>query len=361
MTDGSLPITNAGLNAGRKLGPRRTQNNAPKGVQVAVGRIAKKTRSIERAATPVLQSVQLRNLSGRSGQVPSLNQLLREGRASNRRIAEREKGIRQFRKAVLTEWLDQAERLWIATEKHLLKGKRFEVFAAQIGINRSSAYELLKLHPHRKKVLAQCSKHKHWPGWEICAGWFKAAVAGSDIEPDSLTTRSRGLLTPSWARFKTSNDEYGTPQAFFDHYHRIHHFTLDVCSTPPLAKCKKFYTVEQNGLKQEWVGVCWMNPPYSALSDWVRKAYEAAKNGAVVVALLPLFSDAVWFHDYASHATIELLKGRLQFLNQGTDGYSPFGHGIFVFRKKSARVGNRLVISLDGHRIGTSSQRVVPG
>lgn len=323
----------------------------------AVGRITKKTRSIERAATPVLRSVQLRDLSGRSRHVPSLNQLLREGRACNRRIAERENGIRRFRKTVLMEWLDQAERLWIAAEKHGLKGKHFIVFAAQIGVtNRSSAYELLKLHPHRKEVLAQCSKHKHWPGWEVCAGWFK--VAGSDIEP----TRNKGLPMLSWARSKASNDEYGTPQAFFDHYHRIHHFTLDVCSTPPLAKCKKFFTPAQDGLKQEWIGVCWMNPPYSALSDWVKKAYEAAKkNGAVVVALLPMFTDAAWFHDYASHATIELLKGRLQFFNQGTDGYSPFGHGIFVFRNESARVGNRLAISLDGHRIGTSWPRDVPG
>ena len=63
--------------------------------------------------------------------------------------------MRRFRKTVLIEWLDQAERLWIAAEKHGLKNKHFIVFAAQIGIDRSSAYELLKLHPNRKKVLAQ--------------------------------------------------------------------------------------------------------------------------------------------------------------------------------------------------------------
>jgi DNA N-6-adenine-methyltransferase (Dam) len=233
----------------------------------AIVRIAE-TRSTERAGMPALRPVQLRNLSGRSGQVPSLHQLLREGRASSVRIGEQEKGIRRFRKTVLMEWLDQAERLWIAAEKHGLKGKRFLVFAAQIGIDRSTAFELLKLHPHRKQTLDICRREDHWPGWEVCAGWFKAAVAGSDIEPDSLTTRNKNLPMPSGARLKASNDEYGTPQALFDHYDRIHHFTLDVCSTPLLAKCQKFYTVAQNGLKQEWVGVCWMNPPYSALSDW---------------------------------------------------------------------------------------------
>ena len=293
-------------------------------------------------------------MSFQSGQVPPLNQLLRDGRASYRLIQSREKGIKQFRKAVLIEWLAQAERLWIAAEVHGLKGKHFEVFATQIGIHRSNAYELLKLHPRRNEVLAQCRNDNHWPGWEVCAGWFKGDGDDDVVENDAPTTRNRGILTPTWQRFKVADDEYGTPTRQFDHYNRIYKFTVDVCSTPELAKCRKFYTPEQDGLKQEWRGVCWMNPPYSQLSKWVCKAYEAAKNGAIVVALLPVYTDAAWFHDYASHATIEVLRGRLQFTGRNENGYTPFGHAIYVFRKKSARRGNRLAISLDGHRIGTS-------
>ena len=41
----------------------------------------------------------------------------------------------------------------------------------------------------------------HWPGWAVCAGWFKADD-GSDTEPEAPTTRNRGLLTPTWQRFK---------------------------------------------------------------------------------------------------------------------------------------------------------------
>ena len=88
-----------------------------------------------------------------------------------------------------------------------------------------------------------------------------------------------------------------------------------MASTAKLAKCKKFFTPEQDGLKQVWRGVCWMNPPYHSpdIGAWVKKAYEASQQGAVVVALLPMFTDTVWFHDYASHAEIEVLRGRLQF------------------------------------------------
>lgn len=303
-------------------------------------------------------------MSGSSGQIPPLDQLLREGRASKGRIAEQEKGIRRFRKAVLVEWLDQAERLWIAAKKHGLKNRRFVVFALQIGIDRTSAYELLKLHPRRREILAQCRKNNHYPGWEVCAAWLKVGDE-SDTEPEAPTTRNRGLLTPTFQRFKVSDDEYGTPAALFDHYNRIYRFTLDVCSTPQLAKCKKYYTPEQDGLQQEWIGVCWMNPPYSSLRYWVEKAYEAAQKGAIVVALLPMFTDAAWFHDFASHATIEVLRGRLQFAGRPEKGYAAFGHAIFVFRKKSARLGDRLAINLAGHRIGTSLSRsrtsTVPG
>jgi hypothetical protein len=105
--------------------------------------------------------------------------------------------------------------------------------------------------------------------------------------------------------------------------------------------------------------VCWVNPPYSNLGKWVKKAYESAQQGAVVVALLPVFCDSQWFHDYASHAAIELLRGRLQITNPNSGGYSHCAHGVFVFRKKSARRGARLTISLDGHRIGTSMPRDV--
>ena len=113
-----------------------------------------------------------------------------------------------------------------------------------------------------------------------------------------------------------------------------------MCATPELAKCRKFFTREEDGLRQDWgKHICWMNPPYSRQSDgnleqWVKKAFEAAKQGAVVVALLPVFTNAVWFHKYASHATIELLKGRLQFGNREHNGpYAVWPHDLRVSRE----------------------------
>lgn len=110
----------------------------------------------------------------------------------------------------------------------------------------------------------------------------------------------------------------------FDYYDDIHHFTCDVASSKPLARCQHFYDEEIDGLKQTWTGVCWMNPPYGELGKWVKKAYESWRQGATVVALLPVFIDTVWFHQYASHAEIELLKGRTMFSNRKHASYTPF-------------------------------------
>ncbi len=286
---------------------------------------------------------------------PSLEKLLRDGRASNRRIRLHETTLLRTSKERLTEWLDQAERLWIASKVHGLDGKRFTVFAAQIGIDRSSAFEVVKLHPHRIAVLAQCKREQHWPGWKVCLDWLKTTDVEStaDIGLDPPISHNRGLLGPTSQRLKITTDEWGTPPDLFNHYHRKYNFMLDVSASADLAKCKRYFTREQDGLRQEWSGTCWLNPPYSnrQIGAWCKKAYQSARAGALVVALLPVFTDAQWFRDYGSHAEIELLNGRLQFV--GGTGYTPFAYMIVIWRPKSARRGNRLSITLSNHRIGT--------
>ena len=47
----------------------------------------------------------------------------------------------------------------------------------------------------------------------------------------------------------SNTDEWPTPQKLFDTLDATFHFTLDPCATPENAKCAKFYTKEQDGLK----------------------------------------------------------------------------------------------------------------
>ena len=130
--------------------------------------------------------------------------------------------------------------------------------------------------------------------------------------------------------FSSKTDLWATPQNFFDKYNAIYNFELDVCALPENAKCSKFFTPEQNGLSQDWHGKCWMNPPYGkTIKDWVKKAFESSKNGALVVCLLPARTDTAWWHDYCMKGKIEFIRGRLKF--GGSKNSAPFPSAIVIF------------------------------
>ena len=132
--------------------------------------------------------------------------------------------------------------------------------------------------------------------------------------------------------FTSNTDLWSTPQAFFDKMDKEFHFTCDVCATKDNAKCDLFYSPEEDGLSQEWEGVCWMNPPYGReITKWVKKASES--NKATVVCLLPARTDTAWFHDYIyGKAEIRFIRGRLKF-GDGKNS-APFPSMIVIFKNK---------------------------
>lgn len=134
--------------------------------------------------------------------------------------------------------------------------------------------------------------------------------------------------------FSSKTDLWATPQDFFDALDKEFRFETDVCALPENAKCAHYFTPVQDGLAQEWTGVCWCNPPYGRkIGDWVKKAAESAKAGAVVVMLLPARTDTRWFHDYIyGQAEIRFVKGRLKF-GAATES-APFPSMVVVFRKE---------------------------
>lgn len=134
---------------------------------------------------------------------------------------------------------------------------------------------------------------------------------------------TKGMLT-------SNKDDWETPQDLFDKLNALYGFTLDACASPENAKCKKYYTKEQNSLVQDWNhDRVWCNPPYGKeISKFVRKA---ALSSSLVVMLLPARTDTKYFHEYIyGKQTIYFLKGRLKFSNSKTP--APFPSMIVVFR-----------------------------
>lgn len=144
--------------------------------------------------------------------------------------------------------------------------------------------------------------------------------------------REAGAQGKNGARVEHSSesDEWATPQDLFDVLNAEFDFELDVCATSDNAKCERYFTQEDDGLAQEWRGVCWMNPPYSETDEWIQKAHDAAKDGAIVVALVGSRTDTGWFHDCHARAEVRFLRGRLRF--EGSENSAPFPSVVMIFR-----------------------------
>lgn len=136
--------------------------------------------------------------------------------------------------------------------------------------------------------------------------------------------------------FSSKTDLWATPQGFFDELNEEFDFTLDPCALPENAKCSKYYTPQEDGLKQNWEGYrVFCNPPYGRqIASWVKKSYEESlKPNTIVVMLIPARTDTTYFHDYIYHnaAEIRFVKGRLKFGNSKQG--APFPSMVVVFKK----------------------------
>lgn len=142
-------------------------------------------------------------------------------------------------------------------------------------------------------------------------------------------------MKPSALKAITSSksDEWGTDPKWFEYLDLEFGFTLDPCATHETNKCKNFFDKEEDGLTQSWAEqTVFMNPPYSDIFNWMKKAYtEAKKNGALVVCLVPARVDTRWWHQWATRGERRFPKGRLRFVGAG-DSCAPFPSAIVIFR-----------------------------
>lgn len=135
--------------------------------------------------------------------------------------------------------------------------------------------------------------------------------------------------------------EWETPQEFFNKLNKEFNFTLDPCCTKENAKCKIYFTEEQDGLKQSWKGHrVFMNPPYGRIiSQWIKKAFEESKKGVLVVCLIPSRTETNWWWNYCMKGEIRYIKGRIKFKGRNTKGElveypATFGNAIVIFKPK---------------------------
>ena len=137
--------------------------------------------------------------------------------------------------------------------------------------------------------------------------------------PDSFQMRARAMGGPS---VRNSNkpplQNWATPQWLFDWFDARFHFTVDVCAEKHNAKCSKYWTKEDDGLRQRlWCGeTVWCNPPYADILPWVQQTFVYHVDCAGSprgVLLLPARTDRPWFQACLTMHEIWFLAGRYKF------------------------------------------------
>lgn len=124
------------------------------------------------------------------------------------------------------------------------------------------------------------------------------------------------------ALLSSKNMGWCTPADFFSELDQEFHFNLDPAATDKSAKCARYFTPADDGLKADWGGCrVFCNPPYGRqITDWVRKGYEESKKpGTLVVMLIPARTDTSYFHDYIFHGKadeVRFIRGRLTFTDE---------------------------------------------
>ena len=137
--------------------------------------------------------------------------------------------------------------------------------------------------------------------------------------------------------FSSKSNEWTTPIDFYNQLNKEFNFTLDPCCTKDNAKCKNFYTQNDDGLSKDWSNeIVFMNPPYGReIKHWIKKAYDESLKGALVVCLIPARTDTSYWHDYCMKGTIRFIRGRLKFSNKNS---APFPSAVVIFNNKKIEV-----------------------
>lgn len=133
-------------------------------------------------------------------------------------------------------------------------------------------------------------------------------------------------------------DEWLTPPEIIKELGR---FDLDPCSPidTPFKIAKNVYTIEDNGLRQEWFGRVWCNPPYSYIQQWMRK--NAQHNNSIMLTFARTDTQNFKYFVWEKAASIFFCEGRLHFHSLDGSNVNP-GAGapscLIAYGKNNAEI-----------------------
>ncbi|AEW73780.1 putative BsuMI modification methylase subunit ydiP [Enterobacter ludwigii] len=166
--------------------------------------------------------------------------------------------------------------------------------------------------------------------------WIGERIAAA-LPAEKMSGDYGGSKTPLDQR-----DLWRTPPALFASLDAEFCFQLDAAAAAHNALCRKFITAEQNTLETLWAdflsipGYVWLNPPYSDITPFVKKAAAESANQIGTVMLVPADTSVGWFKEAIQTASEVrfITAGRLAFINPVTG--KPVSQCLMVKRMSSS-------------------------
>jgi phage N-6-adenine-methyltransferase len=145
--------------------------------------------------------------------------------------------------------------------------------------------------------------------------------------------------------FSSGKDDWQTPPDLFKALDDEFHFTLDAAASGPNLLPRWLgpnSPIAEDALAASWKDeVCFLNPPYSMVGQFIAKASHEQKHATTVV-LVPARTDTKWWHLYVWNqwrhkwevgVQGRFIRGRVKFIDPTgyTKGPAPFPSVIIIF------------------------------
>ena len=171
------------------------------------------------------------------------------------------------------------------------------------------------------------------------------AAANRSLTTDLTEMKALELSREMWGNVRgtggTGKNEWFTPDQHIILVRKVlGEIDLDPAThkkAQKIIQAKTFYTKADDGLKQEWKGRAFLNPPYARdlIAKFVSKMVAERRAGRVTAAIMLThsYTDTAWFHEVVAIAdAICFTRGRIKFYGADGEEAAPIqGQAFFYF------------------------------
>jgi hypothetical protein len=126
--------------------------------------------------------------------------------------------------------------------------------------------------------------------------------------------------------------------------HSLGEFDLDPCAYPGHKTAKEMICLPDCGLKNDWFGRVWLNPPYGREQQaWLKKLQSHGNGIALVFARL----ETIWIQPFIANGFFQL-RGRVKFLDSTFNESSNAGAPSMLIPFGRKNIGAILSSDLEG-------------